>query len=84
VIDIAGSHSGTVYGITVTATQLGGAVAPTLTPIIADRFGWEAALQFAGVLALCSAFVWLFVDVAKKIGVEGERQRNAEPLAVVR
>ncbi len=84
VIDIAGPHSGTVYGITVTATQVGGAVAPTLTPIIADRFGWEAALQFAGVLALGAAFVWLFVDVAKKIVVAGERQRNAEPLAVVR
>ena len=81
VIDIAGRHSGTVYGITVTATQIGGAVAPTLTPIIADRFGWEAALQFAGLLALFSAFVWLFIDAAKKIIAESEPQVTREGLA---
>ena len=33
VIDIAGAHSGTVYGVTVTATQIGGAIAPTFTPM---------------------------------------------------
>jgi len=84
VIDIAGPHSGTVYGITVTATQIGGAVAPTLTPIIADRFGWEAALQFAGFLALFSACVWFFVDAAKKIGVPREKGIEPTPVAVTR
>jgi ACS family glucarate transporter-like MFS transporter len=72
VIDMAGPHSGTVYGITVTATQIGGAVAPTLTPIVAERFGWEAALQVAGALAVFSAFLWWFVDAAKKITTESE------------
>ncbi len=84
VIDIAGPHAGTVYGLTVTATQLGGAVAPTLTPIIADRFGWDTALQFAGVLALGSAFVWFFIDVSKKISVRDEKLNDAEPLVVAR
>jgi dipeptide/tripeptide permease len=84
VIDIAGPHSGTVYGITVTATQIGGAVAPTLTPIIAERLGWEAALQFAGFLALLSAFVWLFVDAAKKIVASSGPQVAVEHAAAVR
>lgn len=84
VIDIAGPYSGTVYGLTVTATQIGGAVAPTLTPLIADRFGWEAALQFAGVLALFSAVVWLFIDAGKKITAEGESSPTGEPLAAMR
>jgi ACS family glucarate transporter-like MFS transporter len=84
VIDIAGPHSGTVYGITVTATQIGGAVAPTLTPIIADRFGWEAALQFAGFLALFSAFVWLFIDAAKKIEAVREKRVEPAPVAAIR
>jgi MFS family permease len=84
VIDIAGPHSGTVYGVTVTATQIGGAVAPTLTPIIADRFGWEAALQFAGLLALLSAFGWLFIDAAKKIVAQEEKDPSAERLVPAR
>lgn len=84
VIDIAGPHSGTVYGITVTATQIGGAVAPTLTPIIADRFGWEAALQFAGFLALFSAAVWLLIDAGKKIIPNAKQQVSAGQVAATR
>jgi ACS family glucarate transporter-like MFS transporter len=80
VIDISGPHAGTVYGVTVTATQIGGAVAPVLTPMIGDRFGWEAALQFAGVLALFSACVWLFIDAAKKIIPPEEKQGVTEQL----
>jgi ACS family glucarate transporter-like MFS transporter len=84
VIDMAGSHSGTVYGITVTATQIGGAVAPTLTPIIADRFGWEAALQFAGFLALLSAVVWLVIDAGKKLIPQVQSRVATEQVAVSR
>lgn len=79
-IDIAGPHSGTVYGITVTLLQVGGAIAPTLTPIIADRFSWEAALQFAALLAVFSAFLWLFIDAANKIVPIEEQRLKAEPL----
>lgn len=84
VIDMAGAHSGTVYGVTVTATQIGGAVAPMLTPMIADRFGWEAALQFAALLALFSAFLWLFIDAAKKIEATKKRSIEREPLVAIR
>ena len=84
VIDIAGAHSGTVYGVTVTATQIGGVVAPVLTPMLADRFGWEVALQFAGVLALFSSFVWLFIDAAKEIEAIKEKGIEEEPLAAIR
>ncbi len=83
-IDIAGAHSGTVYGLTATLLQIGGAIAPTLTPIIAERFGWEAALQFAALLALFSAFLWLFIDAANKIVPSREQLPQAEPIAVVR
>lgn len=83
-IDIAGAHSGTVYGLTATLLQIGGAMAPTLTPIIADRFGWEAALQFAALLAVFSAFLWLFIDASNKITPIGEQQVQVVPLAAVR
>ncbi len=83
-IDIAGAHSGTVYGLTATLLQIGGAIAPTLTPIIADRFGWEAALQFAALLAVFSAFLWLFIDAAKKIVPIGEQQLKTELLSMAR
>ncbi len=83
-IDIAGPHSGTVYGLTAMLLQIGGAIAPTLTPIIADRYGWEAALQLAALLAVFSAFLWLFIDAAKKIEVTKEKGIEREPLVVMR
>jgi ACS family glucarate transporter-like MFS transporter len=83
-IDIAGPHSGTVYGLTATLLQIGGAIAPTLTPIIANRFGWEAALQFAALLAVFSAFLWLFIDAANKITPTGEQQIQVPSLASAR
>ena len=83
-IDIAGPHSGTVYGLTATLLQIGGAIAPTLTPMIANRFGWEAALQFAALLAVFSAFLWLFIDAAKKIVPQAENQITTEQLAAAR
>ena len=83
-IDIAGPHSGTVYGLTATLLQIGGAIAPTLTPMIANRFGWEAALQFAALLAVFSAFLWLFIDAAKKIVPQAENPITTEQLAAAR
>jgi ACS family glucarate transporter-like MFS transporter len=83
-IDIAGPHSGTVYGLTATLLQIGGAIAPTLTPMIANRFGWEAALQFAALLAVFSAFLWLFIDAAKKIVPQAEYPTTTEQLAAAR
>ena len=83
-IDIAGPHSGTVYGLTATLLQIGGAIAPTLTPMIANRFGWEAALQFAALLAVFSAFLWLFIDAAKKIVPQAEKPITTEQLAAAR
>lgn len=83
-IDIAGPHSGTVYGITATVLQIGGAVAPTLTPIIAERFGWEAALHVAGVLAVISAFVWFFIDAQKRIVAGALEPVGEERLATSR
>lgn len=83
-IDIAGPHSGTVYGVVATALQVGGMVAPTLTPMIADRLGWEVALNVAGLLAVFSALVWFFIDAQNGIVTVSEERGGEGRLAVVR
>jgi len=83
-IDIAGPHSGTVYGVVATVLQIGGAVAPTLTPMIAERFGWEAALHVAGFFAVVAACVWLFIDAQHRIGTTGTEQIGERQLAAAR
>lgn len=60
-VDITRRYAGTLAGIMNTAGNLGGVVSPTLTPYLADRFGWVVALDFAAGMALLAGFLWLFV-----------------------
>jgi MFS transporter, ACS family, glucarate transporter len=60
-IDLAKAHAGTVSGFMNMGGNLGGAISPTLTPLIAQRFGWDSALYVAAALALLGAFFWLGV-----------------------
>jgi MFS transporter, ACS family, glucarate transporter len=70
-IDIAPEHSATLFGIMNTMAQLAGACAPVLTPMIAERFGWTSALDFAALMAAGAGALWLVV-------------RPERPLALVR
>lgn len=83
IVDISGEHAGTVYGVVGMWGQIGGAVAPTLTPILAERFGWEAAIYVAALASFTGGVTWLVIDTGKKIGV-GERKAMppSEPVFV--
>jgi len=60
--DLAGSSAGSASGLMNMGGQIGGATTASLTPLIADHFGWTASfLVAAGVCALGSV-AWLLVD----------------------
>ena len=60
--DIAGENTSVLAGVINMGGQIGGAVTTSLTPLIAARFGWEAAFGTAAVLGLIGAVTWLAVD----------------------
>ncbi len=60
--DIGGRNAGIVSAIMNTGAQVGGAVTTTLTPWIAERFGWSAGFLAAALLAFAGAFAWLGVN----------------------
>lgn len=60
-IDLAPRHSGTLSGIMNTGANIGGTISPTLTPWLAEQFGWNVSLGFAAAVALLGGFMWLFV-----------------------
>jgi len=66
-IDLAPSHSATLFGIMNTMAQATGALAPVLTPLIAARFGWVAALDFAACMSAVAGLLWIFVRPEKRI-----------------
>lgn len=60
--DIAGPAAGSVSGFMNMANQFAGALTATLTPLIADRFGWTASFLLAAVMCGVGSLGWLFVD----------------------
>lgn len=66
--DLSEHYSGSLAGILNTSTNLGGALSPVMTPIIASRYGWVAALDFAAVFMISIAVFWLFVNSSRRVG----------------
>ena len=58
-IEIAGPRSGTAGGVMNCGSNIGGAISPLLTPILAARIGWKNALYVAAVLSMIGAALWL-------------------------
>lgn len=57
-IEIAGARSGMAGGVMNCGSNIGGAISPLLTPILAARIGWKNALYVAAVLSMIGAALW--------------------------
>ena len=65
--DLSERYAGTLAGVLNTCTNLGGALSPILTPYLAARFGWVAALDFAAGFMACIGILWIFVHPERRI-----------------
>ena len=68
-VDLSKAHAGTLSGVMNTGANLGGTLSPTLTPWIADEFGWTTALGIAAILAFIGALCWLGIRPADGLRV---------------
>lgn len=60
--DIAGDNAGAASGFMNMGAQFGGALTASLTPAIAQRYGWTSSFLVAAVLSVVGAMAWLLVD----------------------
>lgn len=60
--DLAGEYSGIVSGLMNMGCQVGGAVTASLTPWLANQFGWNSAFMAGAALAAAGGLFWLLVD----------------------
>jgi len=60
-VDIAGQSSGVFSSMVNMGGQIGGAVTASLTPWIAQRFGWTTSFAVSALLAVFGAVCWLTV-----------------------
>ena len=71
--DIAGRSAGAASGLVNMGAQIGGALTATLTPWIADRFGWTASFLVAAALCALGSLAWLAVDPHASLDASRER-----------
>jgi ACS family glucarate transporter-like MFS transporter len=60
--DIAGRSAGSVSGVMNMGNQIGGAVTASLTPVLANAFGWPSSFLVAAALCAVGSLAWLLVD----------------------
>jgi len=58
-VDLSKAHAGTLSGLLNTGGNIGGSLSPVLTPWLAEQLGWAAALDFAALVALAGALMWV-------------------------
>ena len=58
-MDIAGRATGAATGLINSVNNLGGVVSTALTPILIDRFGWDAAFITCIAVSVLAALLWL-------------------------
>jgi MFS transporter, ACS family, glucarate transporter len=60
--DLGGKSSGSLSGFMNMANQIGGMITVSLTPFLADRFGWHTGFYVAAAIAALGALAWLLVN----------------------
>jgi MFS transporter, ACS family, glucarate transporter len=65
--DIAGDNAGVASGFMNMGAQFGGALTASLTPAIAQRYGWSSSFLVAAVLSVVGAMAWLLVDPERRL-----------------
>ncbi len=60
--DLHSDQAGSATGFMNTLANVGGIISPTLTPLLAERLGWDSALMFAAALAVLGALLWVGVS----------------------
>lgn len=77
-IDLARTHAGTVGGLMNMGGNLGGAISPTMTPLIAHSLGWDVSLYVAAGIAVLAGLLWLGVKPERPIELDqGETPSDA-------
>lgn len=63
--DLSKAHTGTLSGLMNTGANIGGAISPTLTPWLANQWGWPVSLGVAAAVAIVGGLIWFKIDPGK-------------------
>ncbi len=65
-IDVGGEHAGTSGAILNTGGNLGGLLAPVVTPFIASKAGWSWGLYAGSIIVMMGVAAWPFIGRSER------------------
>jgi len=65
--DIAGDSAGSASGFMNMGGQFGGALTASLTPAIAQQYGWNSSFLVAAILSIAGGIAWLLVEPDRRL-----------------
>jgi ACS family D-galactonate transporter-like MFS transporter len=65
-VELGGRRGGTAAGIFNTGGNVGGLLAPVVTPWVGERWGWVPAIALSGLFCLLAAVLWLGIDARQR------------------
>lgn len=68
--DLSRTHAGSLSGLMNMGANIGGAISPTVTPWIAEQWGWPLSLGTAALIAIIGGLLWLWIDPEKGLAQE--------------
>jgi len=66
--DLGGASAGRLSGIMNMGGQVGGVATASMTPLIADAWGWTASFAAAAAMCLLGALAWIVIDPQPRRG----------------
>ena len=60
-------YSGSLSGLMNMIGNIAGAISPTLTPYLAEHYGWTTAIDVAALSIGSAGLVWFFIDAGKQL-----------------
>jgi ACS family glucarate transporter-like MFS transporter len=79
--DLGGKSSGSVSGLMNMGNQFGGMLTVSLTPWLADKFGWNASFHAAAAVAALGAIFWLGVDPRTSLQIRPAAQMSPKRMS---
>jgi MFS family permease len=61
-LELGGRHGATAAGIFNTGGNAGGLVAPVVTPLVSQSFGWPWGIGLGSLVCLAGVTLWLWID----------------------
>ncbi|NGZ60276.1 MAG: hypothetical protein CV081_07215 [Nitrospira sp. LK265] len=69
--DLSPTHAGSLSGLMNMGANLGGAMSPTLTPWLAQQWGWGASLSVTAFISLLGGIMWLLIRPGDGLARDG-------------